>query len=74
VDAIQSSKFITEKKTTDLIKKLETLVSKFDADVRVSGPFFGWIISLGEGVKIVSPEDVVEQMKVDIERLRRQYC
>ena len=31
VDAIQSSKFITEKKTNVLIKKLETLVSKYDA-------------------------------------------
>lgn len=31
VDAIQSSKFITERKTNSLIKKLETLVSKYDA-------------------------------------------
>ena len=31
VDAIQSSKFITEKKTNALIKKLEMLVSKYDA-------------------------------------------
>ena len=45
-----------------------------NVDVRVSGPFFGWIISLGEGVKIVSPNEVVEQMKEEIERLRRQYC
>lgn len=31
VDAIQSLKFITEKKSNALIKKLETLVSKYDA-------------------------------------------
>ena len=31
VDTIQSSKFITEKKSNALIKKLETLVSKYDA-------------------------------------------
>ena len=31
IDAIQSSKFITEKKSNALIKKLETLVSKYDA-------------------------------------------
>ena len=31
VDAIQSSKFITEKKSNALIKKLETLVSKYNA-------------------------------------------
>ena len=31
VDAIQSSKFITEKKSNSLIKKLETMVSEYDA-------------------------------------------
>ena len=31
VDAIQSSKFITARKSTELIKKLETLVSKYEA-------------------------------------------
>ena len=31
VDAIQSSKFITEKKSNELIKKLENQVSKYDA-------------------------------------------
>ena len=31
VDAVQSSKFITEKKSRQLIKKLERFVSKYDA-------------------------------------------
>ena len=31
VDAIQSSKFITERKTNVLIKKLEQMVSKYEA-------------------------------------------
>lgn len=44
-----------------------------NVDVRVSGPFLGWIISLGEGVKIVGPNEVVEQMKNEIERLKNQY-
>ena len=44
-----------------------------NVDVRVSGPFLGWIISLGEGVKILGPDEVVEKMKQEIERLRRQY-
>lgn len=43
-------------------------------DVRVSGPFFGWIISLGEGVKIIGPDEVVEQMRKEVERLTKQYC
>ena len=41
--------------------------------VRVSGQFFGWIMSLGDGVKILSPDKVVEQMKAEIERLKKQY-
>ena len=42
-------------------------------DVHVSGPFFGWIISLGGGVKIIGPDEVVNQMKSEIERLQNQY-
>lgn len=41
--------------------------------VHVSKQFLGWIFSLGEQVKIVSPDEVVEQMKKEIERLVRQY-
>lgn len=42
-------------------------------NVHVSSQFLGWIFSLGEGVKIIAPDDVVEEMKKEIERLIRQY-
>lgn len=41
--------------------------------VAVSKPFFGWIISLGDGVKIVGPEHVIEMIDQEIERLIKQY-
>lgn len=44
-----------------------------NVDVHVSGPFLGWIFSLGEGVKIVGPDEVVAQMQMEIERLQKQY-
>mgnify|MGYP001850861862 FL=1 len=44
-----------------------------NVDVHVSGLFLGWIFSLGEQVKILSPEGVAEQMKLEAERLMRQY-
>jgi len=44
-----------------------------NVDVHVSNQFLGWIFSLGEGVKIVSPNEVVEQMKQEIGRLVKQY-
>lgn len=44
-----------------------------NVDVHVSTQFFGWIISLGERVKILGPGEVVAQMKEEIQRLARQY-
>ena len=41
--------------------------------VHVSRQFLGWVFSLGEGVKIISPNDVVDEMKQEIDRLIRQY-
>jgi len=42
-------------------------------EVALSEQFYGWIISLGSGVQIAGPEDVVGQMRELIERLREQY-
>lgn len=41
--------------------------------VNVSNMFFGWIIGLGKGVKILGPENVVEQLKEEIKRLSELY-
>jgi predicted DNA-binding transcriptional regulator YafY len=41
--------------------------------VAVSIQFLGWIISLGDGVKIVGPDSVVEQMKEQVCRLNDMY-
>ena len=44
-----------------------------NVDVHISNQFLGWVFSLGDGVKIISPDDVVEQMKQEVERLQQQY-
>lgn len=41
--------------------------------VSVSNMFFGWVIGLGSGVKILGPEPVVEQFKEEIKRVQNQY-
>ena len=46
---------------------------KVNVKVQVSPQFFGWVISIGKGMKIVSPDNVVDKMKDEIERLRNQY-
>ena len=64
VDAVQSSRFITDKKSKELIKKLESLVSSH---------FLGWIMSLDGDVRIVAPDSVVKLMRETIDHLADQY-
>ena len=47
----------------------------FIANVKVivSNQFISWIFSLGDGVKIVGPEDILEKVKTEVERLSKQY-
>ena len=49
--------------------------SHFEASVRValSAQFFGWIMALGEGIRIVGPEPVLVKMRREIRRLNEQY-
>lgn len=41
--------------------------------VAVSKQFLAWIIALGEGVKIIGPQSVIDEMHMEIDRLIRQY-
>ena len=42
-------------------------------NVVASRHFLGWIFSLGKDIRITAPESLVEQMKVEADRLREQY-
>ena len=42
-------------------------------NVAVSNQFLGWIMALGDGVKIVAPETAVERMKQEIRLLSEMY-
>ena len=41
--------------------------------VAVSEQFFGWIFGLGDGVKILGPEQVLEQMKLEVKKANERY-
>ena len=41
--------------------------------VAVSNQFFGWVMALGRGIRIVGPDAVVARMQAEIDRLRDQY-
>ena len=44
-----------------------------NVSVQVSSHFLCLIMSLGPGIKLIGPDDVVEQMRKEIERLSKQY-
>lgn len=59
---------------TDIdINKTDDNWFEVDITVAISDQFLGWIISLGENVEIVSPDEVVARMKGIGERIRRMY-
>lgn len=41
--------------------------------IHISSQFLSWVISLGDGVKILGPEEVVDMMREEIKRLEEQY-
>ena len=47
--------------------------SETNIDVALSDQFFGWIFALGTGVRIVSPEDVVERFRKEIKAMGEMY-
>ena len=55
--------------TLESFKKMR----KYYVEVAVSRQFLAWIISLGEGVTLVGPDNVVEMMNIEIDRLIKQY-
>ena len=44
-----------------------------NVEVAVSIQFLGWVMALGDGIRIVGPESVVARMKQEIRRLAEQY-
>ena len=42
-------------------------------EVAVSRQFLGWVMALGDGVRIVGPQSVLEQMRAEVRRLAGQY-
>ena len=58
----------------------EIIIRQVDSDhfrtvvnVAISNQFLGWIMALGNGVKIVAPESVVERMRQEIKLLDEMY-
>ena len=54
-------------------RKVDEDHSSIAVDVAVSPQFFGWIFSLGREVKVVGPDEVVDQMRMAADEFARNY-
>lgn len=43
------------------------------AKVEISDQFFGWLLGFGKKVKIISPDDTVDQFKAYLDKIRSMY-
>ena len=46
---------------------------RVNVKVSVSSQFFGWLFGLGDGVKILGPDNVREKMKEELEKIQKLY-
>lgn len=58
--------------TTRILSDGEETV-RFTVDVQVSALFFGWCCSFGEKVKLLGPDNIIEQLKEYNETIKNQY-
>ena len=55
--------------TDVIIQKTDREHFRIRQEVAVSGQFFGWLVGLGAGVRIVSPQNVVDAMEHRLEEI-----
>ena len=41
--------------------------------VAMSQHFIGWIFALGESVRIIGPDNVLEKVRIEVKRINEQY-
>ena len=56
-----------------LIAPVDSERFRVNVDVSMSNQFLGWIMAVGDGVKIVGPDKVGEKMRAEVRRLAEQY-
>ena len=47
---------------------------RFSADVQISDLFYGWCSSFSENVKLIAPQNVLNDYKLYLDRVEQQYC
>ncbi len=56
-----------------LYQKVDDRHFTVTAKVEISDQFFGWLLGFGKKVKLISPDDVTEQFKAYLDKIRGMY-
>lgn len=65
---------VVEKFGTDAIyMNAENYHFEVHAKVEISDQFFGWVLGFGKKMRILAPDDVVEQFRAYIDKIRNMY-
>lgn len=60
--------------TKDVIyNKVDDRHFTVSAKVEISNQFFGWLLGFGKRVKIIAPDDIAEQFKTYLDKIREMY-
>ena len=60
--------------TKDVIySKVDDRHFSISAKVEISDQFFGWLLGFGKKVKLIAPDDIREQFKSYIDKIREMY-
>lgn len=46
---------------------------RVDVRVEISDQFFGWLLGFGKKVRIIAPDDIIDQFKAYIDKVREMY-
>jgi predicted DNA-binding transcriptional regulator YafY len=56
-----------------LYKKVDDTHFSVTAKIEISDQFFGWLLGFGRKVKVLAPDDITEQFKAYLDRIREMY-
>ena len=56
-----------------LYNKVDDRHFTVSAKVEISDQFFGWLLGFGKKVKVIAPDDITEQFKAYLDKIREMY-
>lgn len=60
-------------RSTAIYSKVDENHCTITTTVEISDQFFGWLLGFGRKVKLLSPDDVVEEFKAYTDKIREMY-